>query len=484
MGDTLARLKSGVAGLDTVLCGGLIDGSAYIVQGRPGAGKTILANQIAFTQAALGRRVLYVTLLAETHERLFQTLSPLGFYDAAKVGNGISFVSVFQTLKSEGLGAVVETLRQEIKRQKANLLIFDGLLNARDAAGGDLDVKTFVAELQSHAAFAHCTVLFLTSAQIDDSSPEHTMVDGVIELSEETTGVRSVRQLRVRKSRGSAAIGGYHQYVISDSGLTIYPRIEAVLARPTNDHYPELTRVPIGIGGLDPIIGPGLPQSSVTLLMGPTGSGKTTFGLNFLGQATDEEPALHFGFYETPARLARKGRSVGVDIAALVEGGMLEVIWQPLTENLLDELGHRLLDAVRRRGVKRLFIDGLGGFQRAAVPPERLVEYLAALTNELRALGVTTLATWEMRDLFGSQITNPSPEFSGIIDNLFLLRQTELQSELRRVLAVIKVRDSAFDPRLYEVTITERGLAIGQRLQGVEGAITGTAHPASTGRKT
>jgi circadian clock protein KaiC len=146
-----------------------------------------------------------------------------------------------------------------------------------------------------------------------------------------------------------------------------------------------------------------------------------------------------------------------------------------LTENLLDQIGHPLLEAVRRRGVKRLFIDGFGGFHHAAAPPQRLVEYLTALTNELQALGVTTVATWELRDLFGTQLSNPSPEFSSIVDNLLLLRQTELQAKLHRILAVIKVRDSAFDPRLYTVNITDRGLVTGQRLADAEGALTGIA---------
>ncbi|WP_373696727.1 ATPase domain-containing protein [Microvirga yunnanensis] len=481
MGKTLARLESGIAGLDTILCGGLVDGSSYIVQGQPGAGKTILANQIAFHQARIGRRVLYVTLLAESHERLFQSLSSLDFYESKKVGNSISFISVFQTLMKEGLGAVVDVLRQEIRRQQASLLIFDGLLNARDRAGSALDVKTFVAELQAHAAFAHCTALFLTSARVEDVSPEHTMVDGVIELSADLTSARSVRQLQVRKSRGSAALGGYHQYVISGSGISVFPRVEAVLARPSRDDYPDLTRVASGVTSLDAIIGGGLRRSSVTLLMGPAGSGKTTFGMNFLSLATEADPALHFGFYETPARLALKGQALGIDFKGLVERGVLEMMWRPLTENLLDQLGHELLDAVRQRGVKRLFIDGLGGFHRAAVPPQRLVEYLTALTNELRALGVTTVATWELRDLFGAPLANLSPEFPSILDNLLLLRLTELQAKLRRILAVIKVRDSAFDPRLYPVDITAGGIMTGQRLEDAERTATGVAH--STGSR-
>src|SRR3546814_7638357 len=65
-------------------------------QGRPGAGKTILSNQIAFSRAAEGARVLYVTLLSESHERLFQALATLDFFDRSKLGDEIVYIRVFQ----------------------------------------------------------------------------------------------------------------------------------------------------------------------------------------------------------------------------------------------------------------------------------------------------------------------------------------------------------------------------------------------------
>jgi circadian clock protein KaiC len=169
--------------------------------------------------------VLYVTLLAESHERLFQALDVLDFFDRSKLGNDITYVSVFQTLRDEGLDAVVKLLRRETKRQGATLLVFDGLLNARDRAETDFDVKTFVAEIQGQAAFVGCSVLFLTSSSVKEISPEHTMVDGVVELTDTLAGVRSLRQIQIRKSRGSKAIGGLHEFEISDSGITVYPRL-------------------------------------------------------------------------------------------------------------------------------------------------------------------------------------------------------------------------------------------------------------------
>ncbi len=479
MTQSLPRIISGVSGLDQILGGGFIEGASYILQGQPGAGKTILANQVAFANVKSGRKVLYVTLLAETHDRLFQVLGTLDFFDRGQLGVTISYVSVFQTLRDAGLPAVVELLRKEIARQGATLLVFDGLLNARDQANSALDVKTFVAEVQSQAAFVGCTVLFLTSTRFADDSPEHTMVDGVVELHEEVPGVRSVRRLQVKKSRGSAALGGLHQFDITSSGLTVFPRLEAVLRHPSVEDGPPSRFVPSGVNGFDNLIGGGLQQASVTLLFGPSGSGKTAFGLNFLNGVTAEEQGLYFGFYETPARLRAKATSLGLDIDGHVDAGHLNIVWNPMTENLLDKLGHQLLHAVRNRKVKRLLIDGLGGFERAAVYQPRMNEFFSALTNELRALGVTTVATWELHDLFGPTVTAPGSELSSLMDNLIMLRHVEKDSRYIKTLSILKVRDSAFDPSIRELTFGNNGIEVNVPLEPVLHAATGLAAPVS-----
>lgn len=477
MTHDLPRLVTGISGLDSILGGGLIEGASYIIQGEPGAGKTIFSNQVAFAAVATGRKVLYVTLLAETHERLFQALGTLSFFDRTQLGMTVSYVSVFQTLRDEGRSAVVSLIRQEIARQGATLLVFDGLLNARDRGDHDVDVKTFVAEVQSQAAFAGCTVLFLTSTRLAEDSPEHTMVDGVIDLHNEVSGVRAVRRLQVKKSRGSASLGGYHQFEITTAGIVVYPRLESFGFSMSGEEPYSSIPVPSGTQGFDALLGGGLPENSITLVFGPSGSGKTSLGLNFLDGATAEAPALHFGFYESPSRVLGKARALGLGLDDHIRSGTLEIIWNPMTENLLDKLGHRLLDAIKARGVKRLLIDGLGGFERAALHPPRLVEFFAALMNEVRALGVTTLATWELRDLFGPTVMAPGSEISSLLDNLVMLRHVEISSRYKRTLSILKVRDRAFEPIIHEIGFGTGRLAVTAPLEPVLGATTGIASP-------
>jgi circadian clock protein KaiC len=462
--EKLKRLQSGIEGLDALLQGGLVAGASYIIQGRPGSGKTILANQLGFHHARNGGRVLVATLLAESHDRLFQFLSTLSFFDSSKVGAEIQFVSAFDTLENEGLDEVVKLLRREISRQKATVMVVDGLLNARSKADSPIDTKKFISELQGHAAFAGCTVLFLTSSRLDDGSPEHTMVDGVIEMGEELFGTRSVRRIQLRKTRGSSALTGLHECEINDDGLVVYPRLESLYSRPSAPDSADMTRIPSGIASMDGILGGGLHSSSVTLVIGPSGIGKTTLGLKFLAESTVDEPGLHFGFYESPQRLRLKGLSLGINIEEMEQSGALTIAWQPTTEGLLDGLGARLLSIVEQKGIKRLFIDSLSGMTRVSTTPSRTTDFYSALMNELRSRGVTVFATWEMRDLFGAEVSSPNSDLSSIVDNLMLMRFFEHRSELSRTLSILKVRDSAYDPSRFEVVIRNQDVFLKKAL--------------------
>jgi len=458
--NQLRRLKSGIQGLDELLKGGFVAGSSYIIQGRPGSGKTILANQIGFNHARDGGRVLFATLLAEPHERLFQFLSTLSFFDKDKIGDQIQFVSAFDTMENDGLDEVVKLLRREIVRQKSTVMILDGLLNARSRADSPLNTKRFISELQGHAAFAGCTVFFLTSSQLDDGSPEHTMVDGVLELGEELVGTKSIRRIKMRKTRGSSAIPGAHECEITDDGLVVYPRLESTVTHSAMRDSDHVTVISSGIAGLDRLIGGGVMASSVTLLMGPSGSGKTSLGLSFLGQSTVEAPGLHLGFYESPQRLRMKAASLGVDFHALEASGALTILWKSISTELIDKLALDLLRVVEEKSIKRVFIDSLGGMTRVAADKSRILDLYTALMGELRARNVTVVASWEVISLLGGEIDAPAPDLSCIVDNLLVLRFVQEQAELKRQLSILKIRDNPYDPALLEVLFSDQGLDV------------------------
>jgi circadian clock protein KaiC len=236
-----------------------------------------------------------------------------------------------------------------------------------------------------------------------------------------------------------------------------------------------------GIASLDAVLRGGIPGATVTAVVGPSGSGKTTLGLQFLSASSAAEPGLLFGCYEPPERLHLKAETVGLDLPAAERRGDLEILWHPLGEHILDELAQRLLDAVRRRGVKRLLIDGLSGFQQAALEPERIERFWSALSNELRALGVTTLHTLEMPELMGADLRLPVGGVSMLAEVVVVLRYVELRSRLYRLVSLFKVREGAFDPAIRKFEITATGIVVGEPFEGAEAVLSGMARAASRG---
>ncbi|TDH59093.1 recombinase RecA [Dankookia rubra] len=483
--QTIERVPSGVPGLDLILRGGFPMGGIHILQGPPGTGKTILANQICYHHAVSGGRALYVTLLSETHARMLLHLGTMRFFDASRLSEQVSYISGFGVLEGEGLAGLVTLVRREIVAQQATIMILDGLVAAEDRAVSATEFKMFIQELQTQAGLHGCTVFLLATAKGQAMSPEHTMVDGVVELTDVRHESRTERGVFVNKLRGSDYLPGRHAFRITPKGLVVYPRIEAAFRVTTRPDEVRAGRLSTGVVGLDTMLGGGgLPEATVTGMLGPSGVGKTTMGLQFMAQSNATEPGLLFGFYETPPRLLHKAARLGLNLGEKVDRGEVEILWQPQSENVQDALAHRLLDAIACRGVKRLFLDGLGGFIEASIEPGRISRFFAVFANELRARGVTTLYTMETRDLFGPGLEMPVTGMSSLLENLIALRYVEYRSRSRRLLSVLKVRDSDFDANLREFVITDQGIVLEGNFEGAEEVLSGFARDRTSSRPT
>jgi circadian clock protein KaiC len=470
--EELERVPSCVRGLDAILFGGFMRGGVYIIQGPPGSGKTILGNQICFNHIAGGGRAIYITLLAESHARMMQNLRPMHFFSLSPVPKSLYYVSAFRLLEEQGLSGLLDVVRREVRSHKASVLVLDGLVAAEEVSGSAREFKKFIHELQVLAGIVNCTMFLLTNGS-NRAHPEHTMVDGLIELTHHVVGLRAVRELEARKFRGGKCIGGRHSFRITDDGLAVYPRFESLLALPSAEDWYAPERITTGTPQLDEMLRGGLLSGTTTMLLGPSGTGKTTLGLQFLSASSTREPGLLFGLYETPARLLINATSLGLSLPELVRRGEVEILWQPPTEELLDALGERLLDAVKRRNVRRVVVDGLSGMQQTAIYPERMIRFFTALANELRALGATTLYTSETHHILSDDVRAPLIGLSSIVENLIVLRFIELRSQVYRVLSIFKARGTAYDTSFREFTISERGIQIADSFESAEALLMG-----------
>jgi circadian clock protein KaiC len=455
----LPRIRTGVPGFDEITGGGFLKSGVYILQGVPGAGKTILANQIVHTHAAAGGQVVYVTMLAESHARLLQHMGAFTFFDYAAVPDKVYYVSAFNALRAHGLKGVVDVLRNEMRTHGAGILVLDGLVMAASAAASDEELKLFVSDLQAHSTLTGCTTLLLTSDDADRPvSAEQTMVDGILLLRERAFGPRRERNIEVLKFRGSETLRGNHSFEIGPQGIVVYPRLEAA-HRDSSAGAVDPVGVSTGVEGIDRMfaIG-GYARGSVTALSGQSGAGKTTLALHFLARCHAGEKGLCFNFYESPDLLREIARLQGIDPGGVLASAAVDFMWAPFGENILDRLAAQLLERVAATGARRVVIDGVGGFMASPAYPERGGIFFATLMNELRRLGATTLVIVEEREGVGERKLD-TPTMSALADTIMELRVTRRDS-VRRFVSVGKSRVTRTDLRVRELVLGPSGLAV------------------------
>jgi circadian clock protein KaiC len=472
-----SRVATGIPGLDTVLQGGFLQGNTYLIIGTPGAGKTILCNQMAFHRVAEGERVVYVTLLAEGHAHLLSHLRSLAFFTPGPIGEALFYFSASSELEQHGLDGLLKLLQAIIRDKRPSVLILDSLSVMPALNESELAQKNFLWQLQTWAQAYACTVLLIKLAGQAEFGAEHTLVDGIIELSDHALGLRAVRQLHVRKFRGSGYLRGAHLFDITNEGLVVYPRTEALLSS-TESPTVSQERVSTGIEALDEMLGGGLFAASSAIVLGVTGSGKTLIGLSFLIEgARRGEVGLYFGFSDFPSKLTVNAAGIGLPLEQYVAQNLLHLVWQPAYAHVLDELSLQLLSLVETHHVRRLFIDGLDALRDTSVFPEHALFALTALLRQLQRLGVTIMGSVELEELFGPAVQIPLTGITKTCDTLIFLRQVELKSQLYRLISIMKMQGGSHSRAIREFTIQDSGITVADTFESAEALLTGVARP-------
>ncbi|WP_194725434.1 ATPase domain-containing protein [Noviherbaspirillum malthae] len=464
VGSSDARLVTGVPGFDTVLGGGFPAKHLYLIQGLAGSGKTTLACQIGFIQAKQGRKVLVVTLIAESHAKLLGHLANFAFFDGSLVGRQVLFFGGYPALAQGGLRELLTFLSTCLNQHKPDVMIIDGFRSVRDSRPSDLALSEFMHSLNALVAAMECTTFLLSPIEGNIAESENTLVDGLVELSQYGDGVRTIREMRVYKARGADHLLGKHVFEVIQTGVVVYPRLEAVATRTNTASTASDKRVAFGIPAWDALTKGGVAHGSITNLIGTPGVGKTIMGLHFIQQALrDNEPCLILGFFESPPRLVHKAKAVGIDLDDAMRDGRLEMLWYLPLEVLMDRLAAELFENIDRRKVTRLFIDGVEGFHDVAVHRERIRSFLIALVNGLRVRNVTTIITQELPYFKESYGRSDSSE-SVLYENMVLAKATEIGGVDRRLISIVKLREGGYDPSRYEMIISDTGITIGDRV--------------------
>ena len=186
------------------------------------------------------------------------------------------------------------------------------------------------------------------------------------------------------------------------------------------------------------------------------------------------ETAVIAVFEEYPENYMARADVRNPAIGDMIRAGKLELIYLRPLDLSVDEALAAILEAVQRLDATRVVIDSLSGFEVALAPTfrEDFRESLYRLVGTLTATGVTVFMTAEVVEGF-SDVQFTSEKVSFITDEIIIQRYIEMEGELRRVMAVIKMRgsDHSHEIRTYEVTAN--GVVVGGPLKEYDGIITG-----------
>ena len=486
------HLPTGVPGLDSVLGGGLPEFSFNMLAGGPGAGKTTLAQQILFANATPDRPALYFTVLGEPTVKMLRYQRQFSFFRPEVVGSAVHFLNLSEEVLSGDLGAVLARMTAEVERLTPGIVVVDSFRTIRSGTGIDfhLEPASSVDQLMALEQFVQRLALHLTSWEVTSlligeySEPEQrqplfTIADGILWLSQATDRNSVVRKLQAMKIRGQAQMPGLHTFRITDDGLQVFPRIPDQQWGRREGHARGQERLSTGVPGLDAIMGGGIPAGDALMLAGPTGTGKSTFGMLFAAEGLRRgEAVVVAGFEEYPEAYLARLRAFDIDPDAMIKANKLRITYLRPLDLSVDETLSDILTSVRETGATRVVIDSLTGFEVALAPTfrEDFRESLYRLVGALTASEVTVFMVLEALAM------SPDMGFTGqqvsfITDDIIVQRYVEIDGQMEKLLAVVKMRRSQHSQSFWRYSITATGATMREPLLGYHGILTGTPEP-------
>lgn len=491
----LRRDRTGVAGLDDVLGGGLPKNRVYLLKGEPGAGKTTLALQFLMEGRRAGERVLYVTL-SETEEEIRQvaeshgwSLEGIDLYELSSAEQTLRLQdeNTLYATADVDLKEIMRVLLEEVERVKPARVVFDSMSEIRLLSQTAIRYRRQLLSLKQYFVGRACSVLLLDdrTGEAGDDLQVESLAHGVILLEQVPIAYGADRRrLRVSKLRGAPFRSGYHDFTVTTGGLVVFPRLIAA------EHRSELLTEPLpsGLPALDALLKGGVDRSTATLLMGPAGTGKSALATQLACAAAQRgEVASMFLFEERIGTLLRRAQHLGMPLQKGIADGMVRVHQIDPAELAPDEFTDLVRQSVEKHASRVVVIDSINGYFTAMPEARYLVLQMHELLAFLSERGVASILTMAQSGLMGAAMSSPV-DLSYLADTIMLLRYFEFEGRLRKAISVLKKRSGAHEETIRAFELGSGGIHIGAPLAQMQGVLTGvprlvdTADPADKAR--
>ena len=456
----LDRVTTGIDSLDDILEGGIPQYSIVFVAGLPGTGKTILCEQALFANAKHGT-CLYMSTLSEPVMKMLRFGQRFEFFDSTLLGHDVIYSDLGASLRRGGAEGFLAELERLVQEHRPNFIVIDSFKVLREEFDEDRTFRKFAADLMAMLSTWEVTSFLVGEYSDRDirEEPEFAIADGIIYLYGTEESLRQKRYMRIMKMRGTSVFSGEHYFDISTDGLTVYPRMNPEVV---GDYAIPDGRIGSAISGLADMMGGGVERSTVSMISGVTGSGKTIVTASMLVSAAQAGlPALLLTLEESPAQICRNFFRFGWNLGSLLESGLLDIVHVSPSELDVDAHAVMLKDRADRLQAKVVAIDSITSFEAAVPNEEKYINYLWAIADYFKRAGVALLMTNEVT----SGITLGERKVSFITDNMISLGFTLRGAERIKTVCVNKMRGTLHENVARELLIGEQGVAVGELVQ-------------------
>ncbi len=473
--DPSPKAATGIKGLDIILAGGLPRGELHLVQGRTGTGKTTVGLQFLLEGAALGEKALFITF-AQTAATLRRVAASHGWtldgidiqeMTGAHAVDDKAEQTLFHTADVE-LGEMTDSVFAAFDRLRPDRVVFDSITSLRLLAGDSLRYRRQLLTVRQFFAERSSTILFLDNEEAD-AALEDTMY-GVVRLERQAPEYGDVhRRLSITKMRGMTFNGGYHNFRIRAGGLDVFPRI-----RPQEkSESPPAGVMTSGVVGLDTLLGGGLEGGTACLVVGPTGTGKTSVSTLYACEAARRgERAALFCFDERPETFLTRSEGLGMKVRDFVAAGLITIKPVSTAELSPGEFSQLVRNAVEQDHAKVVLLDSLTGYFHSMPQEEALLAQMHDLLMFLSNSNVLSILIVSQHGFIGQGIQGPL-DVSYMADTVILLRHFEAAGAVRKAISVLKKRNGPHETTIRELKLASGGIAVGDPIRDFSGVLSG-----------
>ncbi|MCD6371978.1 MAG: AAA family ATPase [Thermococcus sp.] len=449
--------KTGIEYFDEyILRDGFPEGSLILVAGEPGAGKTIFAATFLYNGAKkFGEKGVYISL-AETKKEFYESMRGLGMDFEELENRGLFKFIDLVTVGGEALDKELGLVIEELANFQPKRIVLDSISVFAQPLGIEktrILLHTMLGRfVKAQNAIALLIAEKPAGAEKIGYGVEEFVVDGVLILRYESFGEVTRRVMEIPKMRRRSLEKAHYEYVITSRGIEFLAIPE--LKREEIEYTTE--KITTGIDKLDEMLNGGIYKGSSVLLVGMTGTGKSTFALHFaVANALQGRKAVYISFEEPMDQIIRAAKNYGMPIEEAMKENLKVFTWVPESRTPVYTF-LKIREIIEEFKPEVLVIDSLTSLRQHMDEKEltKMLRYLGLLTKANRTTTYFTLN--EETDFEVVPFTGAST----MMDVIIGLKYQVQDGNIKRRMAVVKARASNHSREIRRYEITDRGVEI------------------------